>query len=267
MNTENYTKIPNKILEAAFSTQLNGTQFRILLTVCRYTHGFQRDECDLSTTFLLKALGLSQGQYKQVSRELKELFDMNILREVKEATKSTARVVSINNNVDLWLKKTTGSKSPEDGLDQGTSGLIRPMPLAQLVHQEIKDKENNKERDLFDFWNSKNIITHRKLTDKIKRKISITLKDYKPDEIKKAVLNYSTILLDDKYFWSHKWTLDEFLSRGIDRFLTDACFTNYLNKQQEQSKNTTQPTARGLNKTQYTQDELNYINNMEGYDV
>ncbi len=58
------------------------------------------------------------------------------------------------------------------------------------------------------------------MTDKIKRVINAALKDYKQEEICKAIDNYSTILSDsDKYFWSYKWGLREFLQRGIDKFL------------------------------------------------
>jgi len=80
---------------------------------------------------------------------------------------------------------------------------------------------------IFDYWNSKNIVVHRKLTDKITRKISSILQNYTEDEVKKAIDHYETILHDDAYYWSYTWTFEEFLQRGIDKFLTDACFQNY----------------------------------------
>ena len=40
---ENFTKIPNQIIEKLVVEKLNGTQFRILLVLLRYTKGFHRE--------------------------------------------------------------------------------------------------------------------------------------------------------------------------------------------------------------------------------
>jgi hypothetical protein len=32
--------------------------------------------------------------------------------------------------------------------------------------------------------------------------------------------NYVEVLHGEQYYWSHKWTLKEFLTRGLDKFLT-----------------------------------------------
>ncbi len=90
------------------------------------------------------------------------------------------------------------------------------------------DKEYNIYIAVFDFWNSKNIIQHKKLSDKAKRKIKTLSASYSLEDFQKAISNYEKILHDSKYFWSHTWTLDDFLQRGFEKFLADACFTNYL---------------------------------------
>ncbi len=84
-------------------------------------------------------------------------------------------------------------------------------------------KKNNRQDTpqdrIFDHWNSKGIITHREMTDKIRRAINGALRNYSEDEIYQAIDNYAIILTDDKYFWSYKWTLQKFLQRGLDDFL------------------------------------------------
>lgn len=110
-----------------------------------------------------------------------------------------------------------------------------------------KNDKNNKKNIyivLFDHWNSKNIIVHKKLTDKIKRKISGALDTYTIDDIKRAIDNYNTVLKGEEYFWSYKWTLEDFLQRGLEKFLTDACFENYKAEKKQPQRNKTAAELR-----------------------
>ncbi len=74
---------------------------------------------------------------------------------------------------------------------------------------------------LFEFWNSLNITVHKNI-EKFKPNLNASLKIYSEDEIKNAMNNYAKVLQDDLYYWSHKYKLDDFLSRkgNIDRFLS-----------------------------------------------
>jgi hypothetical protein len=73
--------------------------------------------------------------------------------------------------------------------------------------------------EIFKFWNEQKIITHNVLTDKMKTKIKSALKDYSLGDIKIAITKYKQVLTGDQYFWSYKWTLPDFLSRGLTKFL------------------------------------------------
>ena len=75
------------------------------------------------------------------------------------------------------------------------------------------------ERIIFDFWNEQKIVVHRKLTDKTRTKIRAALKDYSLEELKSAIHNYAFILHGDEYWWTHVWTLRDFLMRGVEKFL------------------------------------------------
>jgi hypothetical protein len=78
-------------------------------------------------------------------------------------------------------------------------------------------------------WNSKEIINHGPATI---AKCEVVFKrnllppfgtgDFWTDELCQAICNYATVLHEDKYFWTHKWTLKEFLTRGVDRFANGA---------------------------------------------
>lgn len=103
--------------------------------------------------------------------------------------------------------------------------------------KESKVKESKVYIDLpgfnsiFTYWNSKQIITHKKLSDKAKTKIKVLLDDYSELEIKEAINNYWHILTGDEYWFNYKWTLDEFLQRGFEKFKDgDIAHDNYLRK-------------------------------------
>ena len=60
----------------------------------------------------------------------------------------------------------------------------------------------------------------------MKTKINSALKEYSLEDIKKSISNYSIVLSNKKYFWSYKWTLEDFLVRGLTKFL-DVPLKNY----------------------------------------
>ncbi|MBZ0184018.1 MAG: hypothetical protein K8F60_16290 [Melioribacteraceae bacterium] len=75
------------------------------------------------------------------------------------------------------------------------------------------------EKLIFDLWNEQEIITHNEKTfSRFSSIIKTTLKNYSYEEIKTAIINYSLIVKNDEYYFSYKWTLKEFLSRGLDKF-------------------------------------------------
>lgn len=121
-------------------------------------------------------------------------------------------------------------------------------------NKNAKNGKNEIYSSIFEHWNSKNIIQHRKLSDKLKRTINNALKDYAQEEICKAIDNYAVILRDDKYFWSYKWTLGDFLQRGIDKFLTNACFENYKNDKKPPPGKNAAPQAMNFQQRQYSKE-------------
>jgi len=123
--------------------------------------------------------------------------------------------------------------------------------------QNTKADTTTPQELIFRHWNSKNIIQHRKLTDKIKRAINGALKDYSEEEICQAIDNYAVILADDRYYWSYKWGLKEFLQRGLDKFLDfDVAAQNYRKDDREKQKMNKQTDFNKFEQHEYTADEL-----------
>lgn len=78
------------------------------------------------------------------------------------------------------------------------------------------------------YWNRKGVVKHRAFTDRTKRKVKAALRYYDVGEICKAIFNYANILNDNQYFWTYRWTLHDFLQRGLEKFLDEAHpYTNF----------------------------------------
>ena len=87
-------------------------------------------------------------------------------------------------------------------------------------------------REIYEHWNSKGIIKHRKMTTQMKSHINARLKEYSVEELKKAIDNYATVLNDDKYYWTHRWSLQDFMKpNNVTRFVDEAApLENFLDK-------------------------------------
>lgn len=83
----------------------------------------------------------------------------------------------------------------------------------------LKEKQ-----EILDHWNSKKIVIHRNLLPGLSKEIDRMLKFVTVEDLKESINFYATILepgvpeADKKYFWSHKWNLQDFLHRGFEKF-------------------------------------------------
>jgi hypothetical protein len=85
-------------------------------------------------------------------------------------------------------------------------------------------------KDIFNYWNDKKIMVHKNVENhKMAIDKAIRIKGYEPDEIKGAIRNYTVILKGEQYRWTYRWTLTEFLNRGLERFMNgDIAKANFL---------------------------------------
>ena len=120
-------------------------------------------------------------------------------------------------------------------LSNASSKIVEPIPdiNKQIINTNIK--ENTKEKEIFDFWNSQHIQTHQKLTNEMQKAIDKALKTYSMDEIKTAIERYGTIY-NSNYYFKYKWDLEKFLKQknAMPDFLDDGIkWINYNNRKKE----------------------------------
>lgn len=182
-----YTPIANEILENLVKLPLNGTQFRIVIVVWRFTYGFSRKEHEISETFLMKALGLKRTQLRQIKRELSALIECKIITVVREADFNKTRALSFNKNYDEWCLKShqVTNKTPGDELDTS--------PGDGLVTQENNNKTIIKQMRIDPFFESLwSLYPNKKGKSKVSTKQKkILFDEYGEEKLKAAIRRYS----------------------------------------------------------------------------
>ena len=109
----------------------------------------------------------------------------------------------------------------DDRLDQNRSDKTREdintCPQADDMCKPVSDAVK-----IYEAWNLSEIVVHRVLDDKTKRVLKTALTRYTEAEILEAILNYATVVKGDGYYFSYRWTLKDFIARGLDRFVSTA---------------------------------------------
>jgi len=151
-----------------------------------------------------------------------------------------------------------GRVQDNSGTSPGRVGDVSPLEEKGSEEKRREGEEKHIKSDLrnptppttppsdaslvLEHWNSKGIIRHRRLTDKFRRSVNAALKIYTLGEVKNAIDNYERVLSGPEFYWTHKWTLKEFLDRGLEKFLDwDVCATNYL-RERDSPKKADMPT-------------------------
>ena len=97
--SDRFTRISNDLMDAIPYFKFNGTQFRILFCIIRYTYGFNRESHKFSLSFLSAATGIHK---QQIKRELDNLIEKQVLIQVTEPGFNQPRTLKINKDFHLW---------------------------------------------------------------------------------------------------------------------------------------------------------------------
>lgn len=92
---------------------------------------------------------------------------------------------------------------------------------------------NGDENEIFEYWNTKGLVKHKKINKNISEAISKALKEYEIDDILDAIDNYEEVVHDQTYFFDTIWPLDKFLKQqnALPEFLNEgAKWLSYANR-------------------------------------
>jgi len=125
-----------------------------------------------------------------------------------------AQLAKLQSPVDEKLVPSTVAISPSTVAERSTK--VSSPAVAQKKKETIQKKGY---KSIFDFWNEQKIQVHRTLTQDMRSVIVRTLRSYSVEETCKAIANYAEILHGQEYYWTYKWTLVDFLKRGLVKFM------------------------------------------------
>lgn len=130
----------------------------------------------------------------------------------------------IQQGFDLSTNQHINQQDNQQSNQRSTSS--QPAPNQQPTNNKERSKKDNNDKkeikDIFTLWNSLEIIKHREMTQKMSSAINARLEKITPEEMQEAMQNYKTIISSDLYWYTHKFTLEKFVSpKNLDQFMSE----------------------------------------------
>ncbi len=214
-----HVDIANEIMDKLCRHRIPGEVRQVMDTVFRKTYGWNKKTDRISLSQFSSATGLHKP---------------NVVRALSRAIKH--RIISNDNgwyqiqkDTDLWIPfsdRGNGDIKIDKAViknDKETLSVAIPT-----ITSKTTDKRGGIYTEILEHWNRMGIQVHRRLTDDARGAIRSRLKDYSRDELLQAISNYAEIVNGPAYYWNHRWTLKDFLKRGVERFLDgDIARQNY----------------------------------------
>lgn len=231
-----YTRIANEILEQVSKINLNGTQFRLIMMIWRYTYGFHRKSHEMSISFLAKGINASTSQ---VEKNLSVLIDRKIIRVIGKGFRGV-NILEFNKNHTKWADSPPiRGKSP---LPSNQGGELPPNRGEELPSNQGDKKDSIKD-------NNKDIYVE--IINYLNKKAG---KRFSP----KAAANKKIIngrISEGRTFDDFKYVIDvkceEWLDNAeMNQYLRPSTlfrptnFENYLNQKSKHQKQTKQSDPR-----------------------
>lgn len=108
-----------------------------------------------------------------------------------------------------------------------------------LKDKDKQSKELNKAfKDVVEHWNTKDsLMSHNIATvSPYKAKIQGFISKIGQENIEKAIDAYDTIIGSDDYWYTYKWTLIDFLKKGLSKFMPTDGYDPYVNYRRKKAK-------------------------------
>lgn len=156
----------------------------------------------------------------------------DLLKKEINEVKNIELLVYIYNNINNIKNKNITLNNILDYIKEYINN--NNVSLHDTLHESSSTtKQNLNVVELFEYWNSKKIRVHQKITDEIEKQIEKALKENTLEDIKKYIDRYNRVIKDKSYFFSTCWSLVEFLKQknAMNDFKDDGSkWVNYINQ-------------------------------------
>lgn len=144
---------------------------------------------------------------------------------------------SVNNNQATTTCQPAGIPTVSTGkISIGKDSIVLKENIIKEKNQPFSPKIPQELQELFDYWNSKSIVVHRTINEKMVQLLKKALDLYGQAQIKQAIENYSIVLNDSTYYFKTRWTIGDFVKQtnALPDFLTEGIkwinYQEYLKK-------------------------------------
>lgn len=196
------------------------------------------EKWDYSIAGLVAICKENETSIKTALGELKEFGYLQVIKKNPDETKSGR----FEYEYVLYEEKQDIEKQGIENLGVEILGVENQGQLNtnNKITKELKNnnKENIKETEIFNYWNSKEIIKHDKIDTHLKA-IKGALKENTVEQVKIYIDRYAKVVKDKNWFFNTKWTLTEFLKQknAMNDFKDDGSkWVNYIQKDRRENK-------------------------------
>lgn len=140
------TIIANELYDVILKIPLTLRELKVLLTVIRFSYGFNRKHAELSLRFISKATHI---RFHHISNSIKSLQEKNIITLLESSKHKQGRKIKLNKDYETW----NFDSSPKGNSSQEGNGLVpkKVTDSSQKGNKEIQVKYNlNKGDELFE---------------------------------------------------------------------------------------------------------------------
>ncbi len=212
------TPFANELLEAIMRQKLNGYEVRVLLAIARKTYGWSKKDDYIALSQIETLTGIKKTH---ISRSLSALVKARIVTKL-------GNKIGINKLYSQWSELPNRVTVTQNGNTITQLGNKKLPNTAPQKKRKILIQKQYIYRLIFNFWNYKKIINHRKFDDKDKTAVSKILTEYTIPEVFESIGRYGRVIANKTdYYFTHRWTFRDFMARGFKRFL-DTPTTGFL---------------------------------------
>ena len=149
-----YTRIAHEILEQISKVNLNGTQFRIVMVIWRYTYGFQKTSTEMSYSFIAEAIGIKSKS--NIQRELNALINGKVINVVGRGPRG-ANILEFNKNYEEWSDCTpvrnNNDKQGVKEIKQVPNQKVKKNPTKKHTPKKVYNEDNTYYKMALYFFN------------------------------------------------------------------------------------------------------------------
>ncbi|WP_096271758.1 hypothetical protein [Paucisalibacillus globulus] len=233
-----YIKVWLYLLTKAQHTQYKGlkrgqlyTSIPEIIDACSWYVGFRKEKPEKDQIF--RILNWMRKSHEQTNEK-------DTKSTMITTTKATHGLLITIDNYDLY-QSPQSYESNGEGNNEGNKKVIGK----QREHNNTNKNDDNDKKDnndyinlIFNLYQSKKIIIHKRLTQSMKSEIIARLKEYSPKELMRVIENYSAVYFSDIHYFKHKYNLADLMKdEAVRKFIDESDPLNNFSKNSNKGNN------------------------------